>query len=104
MLKDKLLELRKSNKKNQSDLADLLNISIAAYGHYESGRSEPDINSLIKIANYYDVSVDYLVDRQNENITLQDIKASAESLSKERLIEIVNKQIDLLLLIHKNKN
>lgn len=103
MLHKKLRELRKSKKNTQSDIADFLNMSEVAYGNYERGRNEPDIKTLIKIANYYNVTLDYLLNREIEDVSIVDLKANTENLSKEKLVEIVNKQIDLLLLIHQEK-
>lgn len=60
-------ELRKQNKKNQTDIAKYLNISQSNYGKYELGSIEPDINTLCKLADYYNVSLDYLVGRKFGN-------------------------------------
>lgn len=57
----RLKELRKEKKLTQSDVAKHLGISIQAYSHYELGTAEPTIDNLIKLAKYYDVSVDYLI-------------------------------------------
>lgn len=60
----KIKELREKAKKNQLDIAQLLNITQGTYGKYERGELKLDINSLIKLADYYNVSIDYLVGRQ----------------------------------------
>lgn len=57
----RLKELRKSKKINQQKLALKLNITQAAVSKYELGLSEPDIDTLIKIAEIFQVSVDYLI-------------------------------------------
>lgn len=59
----KLKELRKENKKTQQDVAKLLNIAQTTYGGYELETSEPTINTLCKLADYYGVSLDYLIGR-----------------------------------------
>lgn len=59
---NKLLKsLRKENHLKQKDIAKKLNISTGTIGNYEAGNREPDIKTLIKIANYFDVTVDYLI-------------------------------------------
>lgn len=63
----KILALRKSICKTQEDVAKDLNITRATYANYECGKTQPDINTLIKIANYYGVSLDYLCGRQYNN-------------------------------------
>lgn len=59
----RLKELRNDHKKKQTDLSDLLKISKSTYCCYEQGTCEPSISSLIKLADYYHVSLDYLVGR-----------------------------------------
>lgn len=60
-------ELRKSNNKTQIDIANMLGMSQNTYSKYELGLTEPNITNLIKLADYYNVSIDYLVGRQWNN-------------------------------------
>ncbi len=60
---DLLSELRLDNKLKQKDVAKFLNVSIATISHYESGVNMPDLETLVKLANFYGVSVDYLLGR-----------------------------------------
>ena len=64
-----LQDLRENRDITRKDLAAALNISISTLGMYEQGRREPNIDMLIKMANYFDVSIDFLVGRsfKNEN-------------------------------------
>ncbi|MGG3879613.1 helix-turn-helix domain-containing protein [Bacillus smithii] len=64
MFPQRLKSLRLSKKLSQQDMANLLGITRQAYGRYESGLSEPDIENLRKLANFFDVSIDYLLDGQ----------------------------------------
>ena len=59
----KLKELRKSKKLTQTDLANSLYMTQNCYSSYECGRTEPNIETLCKIADFYNVSLDYLVGR-----------------------------------------
>lgn len=59
----KIKELRKQNNKNQIDIANYLNITQATYARYELGVHEPPLETLCKLANYYGVTVDYLIGR-----------------------------------------
>lgn len=61
---EKLKELRKQMGKTQADIARYLGISYQAYAHYEAGRRDPDPHSLNKLADYFGVSVDYLLGRK----------------------------------------
>lgn len=61
----KLKEIRKAKGISQLKLALDLNMSQNTISRYETGEREPGINELIKIADYFNVSVDYLLGRTN---------------------------------------
>ncbi|WP_458414555.1 helix-turn-helix domain-containing protein [Schinkia sp. CFF1] len=61
MLGKRLSQLRKEKHKTQDDMAKLLGITRPAYTAYESGRRQPDYETLHKLAEYHDVSIDYLI-------------------------------------------
>lgn len=56
--------LRKEKKASPEELAKLMCVSLQAYYKYENGTNEPNIENLIKLADYYNVSLDYLVGRK----------------------------------------
>ena len=60
----KLKELRKSFGLTQEELAININISRVNYTRYENGKVRPDYETIIKIADYYDISLDELFDRK----------------------------------------
>lgn len=59
----RLKELRKAKKISQLKLAMDLNMNQNTISRYETGEREPGINELIKIADYFNVSIDYLLER-----------------------------------------
>ena len=59
----RLKEIRKLKGISQLKLAMDLNINQNTISRYETGEREPGINELIKIADYFNVSVDYLLER-----------------------------------------
>lgn len=59
----KLRKIRKEKGISQLKLALDLNMSQNTISRYETGEREPGINELIKLADYFDVSVDYLLGR-----------------------------------------
>lgn len=61
----KLKKLRLENGISQKDLADELGISRSCLANYETGKRQPDNEMLVKIADRFQVLVDYLVDRTN---------------------------------------
>ena len=72
----RLKELRLNSKQSQATIANYLSISQPAYANYERGVREPDYATLVKLANYFDVSVDYLLGKEQTPST-------QEQLSKE---------------------
>lgn len=58
-----LKKLRKINNLSKIDVAKQLQLPYMTYNNYEIGRNEPNIKNLIKIADFYNVSIDYLVGR-----------------------------------------
>lgn len=63
---NKLKELRKQKELSQKEIAEIIGVERNTYGNYEIERSEPSISMLTKLADYFDVSIDYLVGRADE--------------------------------------
>ena len=61
----KLKELRKSYNLTQEELAKKIGASRVNYTRYETGKVRPDYETIIKIADFYDISLDELFDRKN---------------------------------------
>ncbi len=61
----KLKELREEKQSNQNDLAAVLGVTRQAYSRYERGEHELGYDALIKLAKYFDVSIDYLLGNSN---------------------------------------
>ncbi len=66
MIFKNLRAIREDNDLKQKDIAKYLNISQNTYSQYENGVIALTAEVLIKLADYYDVSVDYLLDRTDE--------------------------------------
>lgn len=62
----RLRDLREDADLNQKDIADLLHISQTTYSRYESGVLDIPSASLIKLADFYKVSVDYILGRTDK--------------------------------------
>lgn len=65
-LAERLKELRKERGVRQEQVAVALDISMSAYCNYEQGKREPAASVLERMADYYGVSVDYLLGRSDE--------------------------------------
>lgn len=62
----RLRELRLARKMSQQRLAIELSMSQNTISRYENGEQEPGIDELIRIADYFNVSLDYLLERSNQ--------------------------------------
>ena len=56
-------DLREDNDKTQKDIANILNMQLTVYQRYECGERELPLWAAIKLADYYGVTLDYLVGR-----------------------------------------
>jgi transcriptional regulator with XRE-family HTH domain len=77
---DRLKELREDYKITQEELGKLLNVSKQAISQYERGENEPSFESLVKLADKFDVSLDYLLGRTRNKINLCLKDKSMQSL------------------------
>ncbi len=65
MFPKRLNEIRKSKHITAQQMADFLSMGLRAYRNYESGDRFPSPENLIKIADFLDVSIDYLLGRDD---------------------------------------
>ncbi|RAL26734.1 helix-turn-helix domain-containing protein [Thermoflavimicrobium daqui] len=68
MFKERLIKLRKENKLSQYELANKLGFTRGQISNYELGSREPDLKTLHKIADFFQVTLDYLTGRV-DNLT-----------------------------------
>ena len=62
MKMENLKRLRTSCNLTQKEMADKLGMNQQTYANYETGRREPDFDTLKEIASYFNVSIDFLLD------------------------------------------
>ncbi|HFK0857429.1 TPA: helix-turn-helix domain-containing protein, partial [Listeria monocytogenes] len=72
--------------KTQEDISKILGISRGAYSHIENGRNEPDMETIVKLANIFGVSTDYLLGRSNNGF-IDTIAAHIDSNATEEEIK-----------------
>ena len=63
----KLFEIRTLHNKTQKQVAEDIKVSAKTYNNYENRNTEPDIETLKKLADYFCVSVDYLIGHECKN-------------------------------------
>lgn len=66
MIFPNIRNLREDNDKTQLELANYLNVKQTTYSKYELGKINIPIEVFIKLADYYHVSIDYLVGRTSK--------------------------------------
>lgn len=86
MIGNRLKLLRTEKKLSQEDISNILNVTRQAYSSWERGEFEPSLETIIKLADFYNVTVDYLVERTNVR---EDI------YKDQRLQEYINESVKI---------
>ncbi len=84
-----LIKFRKLAKKNQTQIGKVINRTQQSYARYETGDTEPDVDSLILLSNYYGITIDELVGAKNV------IKLEQNTLTKTQ-----QENLNLMLQLH----
>ena len=80
MLANQIKNLRKKAGMSQLQLAEKLNVGPSAIGMYEQGRRMPAVEMLIRMANLFEVSLDYLITGSEiPNLRTEGIETAAQS-------------------------
>ncbi|MCH5339966.1 MAG: helix-turn-helix transcriptional regulator [Acetatifactor sp.] len=112
----RLKQLRKLSGISQAVLAEYLMCSSGTISNYENGVHSPDPETLISFANFYGVSVDYLLGRTQRNqkligldqyifglFTVSDLLWLGENLSEEHLMNLVH-LLKLFIMVARFEN
>lgn len=84
MSRNRIKDLREDRDMRQSDLAAATGIDQRTISNYETGKTSPDAYALIKLADYFGVSVDYLIGRTDLDLFTEDRRIKAvERIQKE---------------------
>lgn len=78
-IKDRIKILRKEKNLTQDDLAAALGLSRSTIAGYETNKRKPDAETIHKLADYFDVSIDYLMGRVNQRSSNDKIKNALSS-------------------------
>lgn len=78
LFKERFKSLREDKDLTQQEVAEALNITRTAIANYEAGTREPDLATLIKIADYFDITLDYLLCRTNLELSFKKLYSSKE--------------------------
>jgi len=98
--KSNLKKARERMNLTQEELAKLLYLSGQAIYYYESGRREPSLTTLVKLSEVLKTPITTLLGLNQKEDIAKETKIKYSKLSKEELLEIINKQLDLLIKIN----
>ena len=91
-----LAKLRKEKGILQKELATYLNVTVATISNYEKGVHSPDYETLVKLADFFDVSTDYLLQRT-------EYKSSIQTLNQKLVVNYtVSELVNAILQLDQN--
>ena len=105
----RLKDLREDEDMKQWQIAEILGMKQEQYQRYESGKRETPINILIKLANYYDISLDYIAGRTNDKGGLHSMQIDQDEKKLLALFRRLNRQqkniiLELLYILDQKTN
>ena len=89
----RLRELRNKNSMTQNEVARKIGVSGQTILNWESGIYEPKINQLIQLADLFNVSVDYLIERKNNDKLIDDICRELEKIDPKDFLDFIRNQL-----------
>ena len=84
---NRIRELRKQNDMTMKQLGEKLGLGESTISQYETGKREPDIKTLLKISECFNVSVDYLMTGKDMEFTVEMADKDSELLFMEKRIK-----------------
>ena len=78
-----LQELRKTKGYSQKEVASYIQVKPATFNTYETGRTEPPIEVLVRLSYLYQTPIDYLVQKDRQHRTTTDLQAILDDYIKE---------------------
>lgn len=91
-----LKKIRQQNNLTQKEVAEKINTNRVNYNRYELEKGEPDIKTLIKLADLYHVSIDELVGREQTNVIDKGLLSQTELDIIETMKELTPNSLDKL--------
>lgn len=88
MFGDRIRELRKGRNMTQQDLADTLGVERSSISKYEKGAAIPSDELKIKLANLFDVTIDYILGREGQATVKPQISPSGQSIPVTAIVSL----------------
>ena len=99
--KIKLKDLRKKRGLSQREIAERLNLTKTTYWSYETGRTKPTIEIMFKLADYFGVSIDYLLGHQTEGSNMSESQKEIVEDFKKLISQLTTQQTSFVFDIIK---
>jgi transcriptional regulator with XRE-family HTH domain len=99
---DRLKDLRTDSDLTQDELSKILGITRSALSNYENNEREPDFKLLVKFANYFNVSLDFILCRTNiktPQFVLSEVKSNEQAKLFDELLTIIRNNMDKIEFI-----
>ena len=96
-LDEKIKKIRKDNKMSQDDIAEILNVTRQTISNWENGKNYPDIETLVKISDKFNISLDILL-KENMNM-VKEIDKNVKDTKKYKIILKVIMSILIFLIV-----
>lgn len=94
---NRIKDLRESRKETQKELADLLQTTQGTLSNWERGETQPDFETLLKIAKHYNVTIDYiLMNDSDENHLRQYLTTKYGRVFTDSDLEDIEKLIHIM--------
>ena len=87
-MENRIKDLREDLNMRQSDLAEVTGIDQRTISNYETGKTVPDAYALIRLADFFGVSIDYLLCRTKQDFSTTDKKLTLISQIQKQLEEL----------------
>lgn len=89
----KIKELRIEHKLSQNELGKIINVSGQTILNWENDIYEPSIEKLIQLADYFNVTLDYLVNRKQSIPTFKIVYDELKKINKEEILQFIFSKI-----------
>lgn len=99
-LNEKIIKLRKEHNLSQEDLGNAINASRQAVSKWETEQTKPDIDKIKEIAKLFDVTFDYLLNDEIDEITQKETEEKVEKTKVKKDRKILLKIIFIILMIY----
>lgn len=104
ILINRIRELRKEKGLTQEELAKILNVSARSVGFYETGQRDPGTETLQRLAEFFDCSIDYLLGKSNIRNPADEIaEAVKDDPELADFWNVLREREDLKLLFKQTK-